>query len=105
MTETETLHVCNSGTVTPKLKCTEEESKSGEAAPEVQNGVAFKEPPLLREVDPELLQSGKLKYTGKFNSVILTRAALLLLIICPKNKQANKNRQTATQKLQHNTAQ
>lgn len=83
--------------MTPKLKCTEKESKSGEAAPEVQNGVAFKEPPLLREVDPELLQSGKLKYTGKFNSVKLTRAALLLLIICPKNKQ-----QTNCNITQHN---
>lgn len=66
-TETETSPVCNGETVTPKLKCTEEESESGEAAAEVQNGVAFKEQPHLRELDTELLQSGKLKYTGKFH--------------------------------------
>lgn len=63
-TETETLPVCNGEAATPKAKRSEEGCQSGEAAPELLNGVAFKEPPPLREVDTELLQSGKLKYTG-----------------------------------------
>lgn len=93
MTETETLHVCNGETVTPKLKCTEEESESGEEAPEVQNGVAFKEPPLLREVDPELLQSGKLKYTGEFlvNHKLNSFASLDYMSLKKTNKLQHKN--------------
>uniref|UniRef100_A0A3P8RKH4 Rho guanine nucleotide exchange factor (GEF) 40 n=1 Tax=Amphiprion percula TaxID=161767 RepID=A0A3P8RKH4_AMPPE len=36
---------------------------SGEACPDQQNGVKSKEPPLLRELDADFLQSGKLKLT------------------------------------------
>lgn len=61
------MPVCNGEAATPEAKCSGEGSESAEAAPEVPNGVAFKEPPPLREVDAELLQSGKLKYTGKFD--------------------------------------
>lgn len=63
--EEEMPHICHVETLTPKLKCIEKESDSEETTPEVLNGVAFKEPPHLREVDTELLQSGRLKYTGK----------------------------------------
>lgn len=65
-TEAESLPVCNGQSGTSLFNHSNEEAGSGEA--DQINGVAFKEPPLLKELDTELLQSGKLKLTGKFLS-------------------------------------
>ncbi|XP_037335705.2 rho guanine nucleotide exchange factor 40 [Pungitius pungitius] len=53
------LSVCNGQSGTSILNHSNEEGGSGQL-----NGVTSKEPPLLRELDTELLQSGKLKLTG-----------------------------------------
>lgn len=50
----------------------DEVSESGETSSDLLNGVSSKDPPQLREVDTELLQSGKLKYTGKVHEGPLT---------------------------------
>lgn len=66
--EAESLPVCNGQSGTSLFNHSKEEAGSGETCLDQLNGVASKEPPLLREVDAELLQSGKLKLTGKFVS-------------------------------------
>ncbi|XP_074555474.1 rho guanine nucleotide exchange factor 40 [Halichoeres trimaculatus] len=58
------LPVCNGQSGTSLCNHSNEESGSGEASPDQLNGVAAKTPPLLRELDTELLESGKLKLTG-----------------------------------------
>lgn len=58
--ETKLLPVCNGQSDTSSIN----ESGSAEISPDQVNGVMSKEPPLLREVDTDLLHSGKLKLTG-----------------------------------------
>ncbi|TDG99631.1 hypothetical protein EPR50_G00195700 [Perca flavescens] len=66
--EAESLPVCNGQSGTSLLNHSKEEAGSGETCPDQINAVTSKVPPLLRELDTELLQSGKLKLTGKFIS-------------------------------------
>ncbi|GLD74807.1 rho guanine nucleotide exchange factor 40-like protein, partial [Lates japonicus] len=63
-TEAESLPVCNGQSGTSLFNHSNEEAGSGETCPDQLNGITSKEPPLLRELDTELLQSGKLKLTG-----------------------------------------
>ncbi|XP_018518086.1 LOW QUALITY PROTEIN: rho guanine nucleotide exchange factor 40 [Lates calcarifer] len=63
-TEAESLPVCNGQSGTSLFNHSNEDVGSGETCPDQLNGVTSKEPPLLRELDTELLQSGKLKLTG-----------------------------------------
>lgn len=42
------------------------EEAGSETYPDQSNGPSSKDPPLLRELETELLQSGKLKLTGEF---------------------------------------
>ncbi|XP_056225168.1 rho guanine nucleotide exchange factor 40 [Seriola aureovittata] len=63
-TEAEPLTVCNGQSGTSLFNHSDEEAGSGETCPDQLNGVTSKEPPLLRELDTELLQSGKLQLTG-----------------------------------------
>ncbi|XP_040887293.1 pleckstrin homology domain-containing family G member 4B [Toxotes jaculatrix] len=63
-TEAESLPVCNGQSGTSLFNHSNEEAGSGDTCPDQLNGIASKEPPLLRELDAELLQSGKLKLTG-----------------------------------------
>ncbi|XP_019122190.2 rho guanine nucleotide exchange factor 40 isoform X2 [Larimichthys crocea] len=63
-TGAESLPVCNGQSGTSLFNHSTEEAGSAETCPDQLNGVATKEPPLLRELDTELLQSGKLKLTG-----------------------------------------
>ncbi|XP_069374637.1 rho guanine nucleotide exchange factor 40 isoform X1 [Paralichthys olivaceus] len=63
-TEAETLSVCNGQSGTSLFHHSNEEPQSAETCPDQLNGTLFKEPPLLRELNAELLQSGKLKLTG-----------------------------------------
>ncbi|XP_041635078.1 pleckstrin homology domain-containing family G member 4B [Cheilinus undulatus] len=60
----ESVPVCNGQAGTSLFNHSNEEAGSGEACPDKINGVASKDPPLLRDLDTELLQSGKLKLTG-----------------------------------------
>ncbi|XP_031706733.1 pleckstrin homology domain-containing family G member 4B isoform X2 [Anarrhichthys ocellatus] len=62
--EAKSLPVCNGQSGTSLLNHSNEEAGSGESCPDQLNGVTAKDPPLLRELDTELLQSGKLKLTG-----------------------------------------
>ncbi|KAF1380779.1 hypothetical protein PFLUV_G00167520 [Perca fluviatilis] len=62
--EAESLPVCNGQSGTSLLNHSNEEAGSGETCPDQINAVTSKVPPLLRELDTELLQSGKLKLTG-----------------------------------------
>ncbi|XP_028420273.1 pleckstrin homology domain-containing family G member 4B [Perca flavescens] len=62
--EAESLPVCNGQSGTSLLNHSKEEAGSGETCPDQINAVTSKVPPLLRELDTELLQSGKLKLTG-----------------------------------------
>lgn len=55
------LPVCNGQSGTSFFNHSNEEA----ASPDKQSGDASKEPALLRELDADLLQSGKLKLTGK----------------------------------------
>lgn len=68
MTETkaESLPICNGRPGDELFNHSNDEAGSGETCPDQVNGVSSKEPPLLRELDTELLQSGTLKLTGKF---------------------------------------
>ncbi|CAJ1085929.1 rho guanine nucleotide exchange factor 40 [Xyrichtys novacula] len=63
-TQAESLPVCNGQSGASLFNHSNEESGSGETCPDKVNGAASKDPPLLRELDPELLQSGKFKLTG-----------------------------------------
>ncbi|XP_058481064.1 rho guanine nucleotide exchange factor 40 isoform X2 [Solea solea] len=63
-TEAESLPVCNGQSGTSLFNHSNEEPASVETGPDQMNGITTKEPPLLRELDTELLQSGKLKLTG-----------------------------------------
>uniref|UniRef100_G3Q555 Rho guanine nucleotide exchange factor (GEF) 40 n=1 Tax=Gasterosteus aculeatus aculeatus TaxID=481459 RepID=G3Q555_GASAC len=62
--EAASLLVCNGQSGTSILNHSKEEGGSGQTSPNQLNGVTSKEPPLLRELDREFLQSGKLKLTG-----------------------------------------
>ncbi|KAL3046182.1 hypothetical protein OYC64_004234 [Pagothenia borchgrevinki] len=62
--EAQSLPICNGQSGTPSLNHSNEEAASGDTSPDQINGVTFKEPPLLRELETQLLQSGKLKLTG-----------------------------------------
>lgn len=66
---TEFLPVCNGQSGTSLLNHSGEEAKPGETSgsnkPNQTNGVVSTEPPLLRELNADLLQSGGLKLTGK----------------------------------------
>ncbi|CAB1420677.1 unnamed protein product [Pleuronectes platessa] len=59
-TEAESLSVCNGQSGTSLLNHSDEEPQAAETCPGQLNGVLFKEPPLLRELNTELLHSGKL---------------------------------------------
>ncbi|XP_047450939.1 rho guanine nucleotide exchange factor 40 isoform X2 [Mugil cephalus] len=64
-TEAETLPVCNGESDTSLFNHSNEEAGSAETCPSnEQNGLTTKPPVLLRELDADLLQSGKLKLTG-----------------------------------------
>lgn len=63
--EAESLPVCNGQSGTSLLNHSDEEATSGETSGDQTNGLVSKEPPLLRELNPDLLQSGKFKLTGK----------------------------------------
>ena len=67
-TEAESLSVCNGQSGTSLFNHSDAEPQSAETRPDQLNGILFKEPPLLRELNTELLQSGKLKLTGEFLS-------------------------------------
>uniref|UniRef100_A0AAQ6IK27 Rho guanine nucleotide exchange factor (GEF) 40 n=1 Tax=Anabas testudineus TaxID=64144 RepID=A0AAQ6IK27_ANATE len=61
-TEAQSLPVCNGQS--SLFNHDNEEVGSGETCPDNLNGVTSKEPPQLRDLDTELVQSGKLKLTG-----------------------------------------
>ncbi|XP_017287541.1 pleckstrin homology domain-containing family G member 4B isoform X2 [Kryptolebias marmoratus] len=63
-TEVESLSVCNDQSGTSFLNHSTEEAGSRGTCPDQLNGVIAKEPTLLRELDADLLQSGKLQLTG-----------------------------------------
>uniref|UniRef100_A0A665VHP0 Rho guanine nucleotide exchange factor (GEF) 40 n=2 Tax=Echeneis naucrates TaxID=173247 RepID=A0A665VHP0_ECHNA len=60
----EPLPVCNGQPGTSLLNHSDKEAGSAETCPDQSNGVTSEEPPQLRELDEELLQSGKLQLTG-----------------------------------------
>ncbi|XP_041841505.1 pleckstrin homology domain-containing family G member 4B isoform X2 [Melanotaenia boesemani] len=62
--EAECLPVCNGQPSTSFFNHSTEETGSADTCPGQQNGVTSKEPILLRELDAELLQTGKLQLTG-----------------------------------------
>uniref|UniRef100_UPI003AAACA2C rho guanine nucleotide exchange factor 40 n=1 Tax=Centroberyx gerrardi TaxID=166262 RepID=UPI003AAACA2C len=62
-TKPESLSACTGQSGTSLLNHSKEEAES-EAHPDQSNGLPYKEPPLLRELETEFLQSGKLKLTG-----------------------------------------
>lgn len=72
--EAESLPVCNGLSRISLFNHTDEEAQSGETSASQTNSIGSKEPPLLRELNPDLLQSGKLKLTGKCLSDIKNRA-------------------------------
>ncbi|KAM3857567.1 LOW QUALITY PROTEIN: rho guanine nucleotide exchange factor 40 [Diretmus argenteus] len=59
----QTKPACTSQSGTSLLNHSDEEA-GPETCPDQSNGLSSKEPPLLRELETELLQSGKLKLTG-----------------------------------------
>uniref|UniRef100_A0A673CEW3 Rho guanine nucleotide exchange factor (GEF) 40 n=2 Tax=Sphaeramia orbicularis TaxID=375764 RepID=A0A673CEW3_9TELE len=63
-TDAQPLPVCNGQSGTSLINHSDEASGSEETCTDQVNGLTPKEPPLLRELDAELLQSGKLKLTG-----------------------------------------
>lgn len=63
--EAESLPVCNGQSGTSSLNHSDEEAVSSETSGNQINVPVSKEPPLLRELNPDLLQSGKFKLTGK----------------------------------------
>ncbi|KAM6960141.1 LOW QUALITY PROTEIN: rho guanine nucleotide exchange factor 40 [Tautogolabrus adspersus] len=63
-TDVDSMPICNGQSGTSLLNSSNDETCSGETSPDQLNGVVSKDPPLLRELDTELLQSGKLKLTG-----------------------------------------
>ncbi|KAM4714431.1 rho guanine nucleotide exchange factor 40 isoform 1-T1 [Anableps anableps] len=63
-TEDGSLLVCNVQSSTSSFNHLTVEGGSPEMCPDQINGVTSKEPALLRELDAELLQSGKLQLTG-----------------------------------------
>ncbi|XP_008302208.1 pleckstrin homology domain-containing family G member 4B-like [Stegastes partitus] len=63
-TEAEPLPVCNGQSGASFFNHSSEKAESAEACPDQQNCVTSKEPALLRELDAELLQTGRLKLTG-----------------------------------------
>ncbi|XP_051799747.1 pleckstrin homology domain-containing family G member 4B isoform X2 [Acanthochromis polyacanthus] len=75
-TEAESLPVCNGQSGASFFNHSNEEAGSGEACPDQQNGVKSKEPTLLRDLDADLLQSGKLTLTGTVDR--LGRALVLM---------------------------
>ncbi|XP_068612059.1 rho guanine nucleotide exchange factor 40 [Brachionichthys hirsutus] len=62
--DAEPLSVSDSQSGPSSFNCSKEEAELAETGPDKVNGVASREPPLLKELDVELLQSGKLKLTG-----------------------------------------
>uniref|UniRef100_A0A096M0D5 Rho guanine nucleotide exchange factor (GEF) 40 n=1 Tax=Poecilia formosa TaxID=48698 RepID=A0A096M0D5_POEFO len=63
-TEDGSSPVCNGQSSTSSFNHLTVEARSPEMCPDQINGVTSKEPALLRELDTELLQSGKLQLTG-----------------------------------------
>ncbi|KAM4565108.1 rho guanine nucleotide exchange factor 40 [Fundulus diaphanus] len=63
-TEDGSSPVCNGPSGTSSFNHSSEEAGSPETCPDQINGVTSKESSLLRELDTELLQSGKLQMTG-----------------------------------------
>ncbi|XP_054603405.2 rho guanine nucleotide exchange factor 40 isoform X1 [Nothobranchius furzeri] len=63
-TEVEPLPGCSSQSGTSFLNHSTEEVGSSVTCSDQQNGVIYEEPPLLRDLDADLLQSGKLQLTG-----------------------------------------
>ncbi|MED6281289.1 hypothetical protein CHARACLAT_019800 [Characodon lateralis] len=63
-TDDGSLPVCNDQSGPSSLNHSTEEAVSSETCPDQINGVTTKEPALLRDLDAELLQSGKLQLTG-----------------------------------------
>lgn len=59
------MPVCNDQSGTSFLNHSTEKAGSEGTCPDQINGITSKEPPLLRELDANLLQSGKLQLTGK----------------------------------------
>ncbi|XP_069564043.1 uncharacterized protein KIAA1755 isoform X2 [Brachyistius frenatus] len=60
----ESLPVCNGQLGASLFNHSNEAAGSAETSPDQPNGLTSKEPALLRELDTDLLQSGKLKLTG-----------------------------------------
>lgn len=79
-TEVDSLPVCNDQSSTSFLNHSTEEAGSQGTCPGQINGVASKEPALLRELDTDLLKSGKLQLTGKllYLTVIFTQFDMFL---------------------------
>ncbi|XP_075306970.1 rho guanine nucleotide exchange factor 40 [Odontesthes bonariensis] len=75
-TGAESLPVCNGQSGTSLFNHSTEEAGSAETCPDQQNGVTSKEPALLRELDADLLQSGRLQLTGTVDR--LGRALVLI---------------------------
>ncbi|XP_028261575.1 rho guanine nucleotide exchange factor 40 [Parambassis ranga] len=63
-TEADSLPVCNGQSGTSFFNHSNGAAASAETCPDQQNGVASKEPALLRDLNADLLQSGKLQLTG-----------------------------------------
>lgn len=80
------MPVGSSQSGTSLFNLSKEEAELAETCPDQVNGVEWKEPPLLRELDAELLQSGKLKLTGTFLSdnytVIVLVDTVLVALSC-----------------------
>ncbi|CAG5929478.1 unnamed protein product [Menidia menidia] len=72
----ESLPVCNGQSGVSLFNHSTEEAGSAETCPDQQNGDTSKEPALLRELDADLLQSGKLQLTGTVDR--LGRALVLM---------------------------
>lgn len=79
-TEVDSLPVCNDQSSTSFLNHSTDEAGSQGTCPGQINGVASKGPSLLRDLDADLLKSGKLQLTGKllYLNVMLMQCDMFL---------------------------
>uniref|UniRef100_H3CPP4 Rho guanine nucleotide exchange factor (GEF) 40 n=1 Tax=Tetraodon nigroviridis TaxID=99883 RepID=H3CPP4_TETNG len=84
----EPLPVCNGQSGTSLLDHSDEEATPGETSGGQINGLVSKEPPLLRELNPDLLQSGKFKLTGTVDrlgrALVITETKVSEGSFCPE---------------------
>lgn len=89
--------MCNGQSSTSSFNHLTVEPGSPETCPDQINGVTSKEPALLRELDAELLQSGKLQLTGD----LLSFCPSCLYCISPKQACDTETGQQFTWNYRH----